>query len=223
MLLNSNRMSKIEIIEKVLFGRSLISSTSDNGKVGILSNLVDSLDKDWFNYMPSTFFIDKYKEEIEEFKDALKSYYQNYEYLESNNLLESAKYNVIAELSDVILATSSALFEHKVEESIVVSSMRDIINYSVELADRFGREVFIANVSVVDIIDAHISKAKEMVDAKDIYRACIYRDMSEHSKWFSMLLKLYTLEEILDPSNKMKIVKEIRRMLFALNNLGTNG
>lgn len=222
MLLNSNRMSKIEIIEKVLFGRSLISSTSDNGKVGILSNLVDSLDKDWFNYMPSTFFIDKYKEEIEEFKDALKSYYQNYEYLESNNLLESAKYNVTAELSDVILATSSALFEHKVEESIVISSMRDIINYSVELADRFGREVFIANVSVVDIIDAHISKAKEMVDAKDIYRACIYRDMSEHSKWFSMLLKLYTLEEILDPSNKMKIVKEIRRMIFALNNLGTN-
>lgn len=217
--MNSNRVGKIEIIEKVLFGGSILSADSNDPRIGTLNGLVDSLDNDWFNYMPSSFFIDKYKEEIGEFKEALKSFYQNYTFFEVNDLLDSARYNVIAELSDVILATSSALFEHKLEESVVIASMRDIVAYSVELSDRFGRDIFIANVSKSEIMDAHLQKVGEMVRAKDIYRSCIYKATDENLEWYKMLLKLYTLEELMDPKNKMKIVKEIRRMLFALNNV----
>lgn len=215
------RMSKIQLLEKTLLGDSYINiEHSENPHIWRLGKLVNELDTDWFNFMPSTFFIDKYKEEVDEFTTALNSYYINKsKFADKQELINSMRYSVVSELSDMILASSSALAENKVEEHVVLSTMRETIKTVLELSDKFGEPVFLTEVTPREVFDAHYAKLEEMVKAKRIYRACVENYEIQHGvydEWLPMLLKLYTYEELLDPCNKMKIVKEIRRMMFAM-------
>lgn len=216
-MLLQGRVSKICLIEKVLLGRSVFEIEEPTKDITTFIGMVNDLDKDWFNFMPNSFFIDKYKEEINEFKDALTSYYFNKDKI-NDCLVESLRYNVLAELSDAILATSSALAEHKVEESVVVATMRDLVAFSLELADRYGQDIIFETVEPEDLFKAHYVKVNEMCVAKDIYRSIVDGENINES-WAKTLLKLYTIEEFREPKNKMKIVKEIRRMLFAISHI----
>ncbi|MGL5764977.1 MAG: hypothetical protein ACRCX8_04980 [Sarcina sp.] len=216
-MLLQGRVAKICLIEKVLLGRSVFEVSESTKDINSFIGMVNDLDKDWFNYMPNSFFIDKYKEEINEFKDALASYYFNKDKI-NDCLVESLRYNVVAELSDAILATSSALAEHKVEEAVVVSTMRDLVAYCLELADRYGEEIILETIEPEELFKAHYVKINEMCVAKNIYRSIVDGENIDEA-WAKTLLKLYTIEEFREPKNKMKIVKEIRRMLFAISHI----
>lgn len=215
----NGRIVKLQMLEKIVFSQSTIDLCNPSDSVATLHSNISILDKEWFNFMPSNFFVSKYREELQEFKDALYAYYSFRDRITNEEIAESTFYCVVAELSDVLLAASSAINENKVDEQIVIGDFKELLRYSLELANRFGEEIIFTKISPGMITDFHTNKIKEMIDAKDIYTDCMYMKQDDNP-WLKLLLKLHTMDEILDPKNKMKIVKEIRRMKYAVDNLG---
>lgn len=212
----NSRISKVQMLEKIIFSDSVINMIEPTPETVTLNSNINELDKEWFNFMPASFFVAKYREELQEFKDALYSFYSFKGRFKNESTIDSMLYSVVAELSDVVLAAASALHEHKIDEEIVIADFKGLLAYSLDLANRFNEEIIFTKITPVMINEHHINKIKEMLEAKHIYSDCIYG--KEDSKWFTMLLKLHTFTEILDPTNKMKIVKEIRRMKYAMDN-----
>lgn len=212
-----SRVPKMELIERIIFkGRSCFTNAEDPKTVQLMSH-IEELDREWFGNMPDTFFIAKYHEEMGELIAAHENYVSTKYRNRSEEERKSLRYAFIGELSDVILASSSALHQHKINEDEVIGTISDLMTGLDETAKRYGSGIRIDKLDISDLLDAHASKMDEMIFAKNTYLKITW---DEPTPWKNMLLKLHTYDELADPRNKMTIVKEIRRMWFALKEFG---
>ncbi|MGL5715355.1 MAG: hypothetical protein ACRCX2_20220 [Paraclostridium sp.] len=221
---NNTRIPNMELVEKVfLSNRSTLLLESP--KVTKFKNMLSELDKEWFNFMPSEFFSAKYYEEQDELKVAFEHYIRFKkkhlgQHLDSNfsKIVDSVEYAMYGELSDVILSCSSAMFESKLGLNEVLKDIEDLKQHMENICEGYGISVTLDDINLEKLFNIHFNKIEELHYAKKVYLEIIYNQYE--NPWYPMLLKLYTDDELKDPSNKMKIFKEIRRMYFAIKNLG---
>lgn len=200
-----SRIDRMIELEVEIFGESEISKLLNKGDKRVIKfkKMIDWLDNNYFNTMSSAFFFDKVKEEIGEAKVALDQYKSK-----SDN---NARHLLLGEISDFILATSSAL-DHDVKyDNIKV--LIDALVKVISEGSNIKREI-----SQTEIFNAHYDKIVEIYWSVNQYFNILKGDRK--SLMGNIQTKIRDDADLKNPANKMKIVKEIRRMFFALCEVG---
>lgn len=200
-----SRIDNMITLEQEIFDNSTIESLLKDGDKRAIKfkKMIDWLDNNYFNTMSSAFFFDKVKEEIEEAKVALDQYKAKPD--------RNSRHLLLGEISDFILATSSAM-DHNVKYeniSVFMEALGKVIEE--------GSKVRIA-ITQKEIFNAHYEKIVEIYWSVNQYFNILKGDRK--SLMGNIQTKIRDDADLRNPANKMKIVKEIRRMFFALCEVG---
>lgn len=200
-----SRIDNMITLEQEIFDNSTIESLLKDGDKRAIKfkKMIDWLDNNYFNTMSSAFFFDKVKEEIEEAKVALDQYKAKPD--------RNSRHLLLGEISDFILATSSAM-DHNVKYeniSVFIEALGKVIEE--------GSKVRIA-ITQKEIFNAHYEKIVEIYWSVNQYFNILKGDRK--SLMGNIQTKIRDDADLRNPANKMKIVKEIRRMFFALCEVG---
>lgn len=172
------------------------------------------LDKEWFETFNPQFSKDKYEEELGELENAFIAY--SVSGSSNKNILSSLKYAFIGELSDFVLVASSCLASKFLTMEKISADITKLKKKFSDHMESYNGEMADINVTADDILDHHLEKTEELLYAMRVYLDVVD---GKPSKWYSALLKLYTPDELIDPSNKADVSKLIRRWYFLKNNL----
>ena len=200
-----SRIDNMIALEQEMFNDSTIESLLKDGDKRAIKfkKMIDWLDNNYFNTMSSAFFFDKVKEEIEEAKVALDQYKAKPD--------KNSRHLLLGEISDFILATSSAM-DHNVRYeniSVFIDALGKVIEE--------GSTVRTA-ITQKEIFNAHYEKIVEIYWSVNQYFNILKGDRK--SLMGNIQTKIRDDVDLRNPANKMKIVKEIRRMFFALCEVG---
>lgn len=200
-----SRIDNMITLEQEMFNDSTIESLLKDGDKRAIKfkKMIDWLDNNYFNTMSSAFFFDKVKEEIEEAKVALDQYKAKPD--------KNSRHLLLGEISDFILATSSAM-DHNVRYeniSVFIDALGKVIEE--------GSTVRTA-ITQKEIFNAHYEKIVEIYWSVNQYFNILKGDRK--SLMGNIQTKIRDDVDLRNPANKMKIVKEIRRMFFALCEVG---
>ena len=200
-----SRIDNMITLEQEMFNDSTIESLLKDGDKRAIKfkKMIDWLDNNYFNTMSSAFFFDKVKEEIEEAKVALDQYKTKPD--------KNSRHLLLGEISDFILATSSAM-DHNVRYeniSVFIDALGKVIEE--------GSTVRTA-ITQKEIFNAHYEKIVEIYWSVNQYFNILKGDRK--SLMGNIQTKIRDDVDLRNPANKMKIVKEIRRMFFALCEVG---
>lgn len=200
-----SRINRMIDLETEVFGNSYIETLLNRGdkKAIRFQKMIDWLDNNYFNTMSSAFFFDKVKEEIGEAKVALDQYRSKPD--------KNARHLLLGEISDFILATSSAM-DHNVKYDSIKIFTEALIKVISE-----GSEIR-KNITPEEVFNAHYDKIVEIYWSVNQYYNILKGDRK--SLMGSIQTKIRDDVDLRNPANKMKIVKEIRRMFFALCEVG---
>ena len=200
-----SRIDNMITLEQEMFNDSTIESLLKDGDKRAIKfkKMIDWLDNNYFNTMSSAFFFDKVKEEIGEAKVALDQYKAKPD--------KNSRHLLLGEISDFILATSSAM-DHNVRYeniSVFIDALGKVIEE--------GSTVRTA-ITQKEIFNAHYEKIVEIYWSVNQYFNILKGDRK--SLMGNIQTKIRDDVDLRNPANKMKIVKEIRRMFFALCEVG---
>lgn len=200
-----SRIDNMITLEQEMFNDSTIESLLKDGDKRAIKfkKMIDWLDNNYFNTMSSAFFFDKVKEEIGEAKVALDQYKAKPD--------KNSRHLLLGEISDFILATSSAM-DHNVKYeniSVFIDALGKVIEEGSTVRTPITQK---------EIFNAHYEKIVEIYWSVNQYFNILKGDRK--SLMGNIQTKIRDDVDLRNPANKMKIVKEIRRMFFALCEVG---
>lgn len=200
-----SRIDNMITLEQEIFDNSIIESLLKDGDKRVIKfkKMIDWLDNNYFNTMSSAFFFDKVKEEIEEAKVALDQYKIKPD--------RNSRHLLLGEISDFILATSSSM-DHNVKYeniSVFIEALGKVIEEGSTVRTPITQK---------EIFNAHYEKIVEIYWSVNQYFNILKGDRK--SLMGNIQTKIRDDADLRNPANKMKIVKEIRRMFFALCEVG---
>ena len=200
-----SRIDNMITLEQEMFNDSTIESLLKDGDKRAIKfkKMIDWLDNNYFNTMSSAFFFDKVKEEIGEAKVALDQYKAKPD--------KNSRHLLLGEISDFILATSSAM-DHNVRYeniSVFIDALGKVIEEGSTVRTPITQK---------EIFNAHYEKIVEIYWSVNQYFNILKGDRK--SLMGNIQTKIRDDVDLRNPANKMKIVKEIRRMFFALCEVG---
>lgn len=202
-----SRMAEIKELEKLIFGKE--------HKSGIDYNFIyldDFLSENFFGKKSLEWMVDKAHEEANEVKEVFDQL--TYEFTH-NMLQEETIEHFIEEVGDFILASASVM---KCTGGDVVSILHDIdivirnVHYINDLLMAKADEV----VNADNVFASNKGKIEEYFAAVKAYDELIQCDPVTTNILVKLAKRLYTRAEYCNPDNKAKIIKELRRMRFAI-------
>lgn len=201
-----NRMNEIGILEKRIFGYKHTS-----GMDFTFTHLDNYLSENFFGFKSLPWIMDKMVEELLEVEDAYDQIISEYH---SNKLQEVSIHHFIEEVGDFILATSSVLISNGFDGNIranvekVKTLVDDINGLLIGIKDK------LVNPDVV--FQSNKKKIEEYYSAVKTWEELQLKEITSQNVLVNLIKKLYTTKEYTNPENKNKIIKEIRRMRFAI-------
>lgn len=204
----NNRLENIKKIEVDIFGRQHVGTFD-----AAFNYMNNYLSEHYFGEQGYEWNHNKVLEELDEITDA-------YEQL-SNEILNTCPtpeslHHVVEEIGDWVLATSSILGhdmfsqdEYKRHLCQVQCIIEDINN---RLYVVFGEDV----ITVDAVFNSNKSKLEEYTAAYKTYLEVQGDEMISNNPLAKIIRLLHTNKELRDPESKDKIIKEIRRMRFAI-------
>lgn len=204
----NNRMENIKKIEMTLFGKY------HNSSMDATFNYMN-------NYLEEKYFGDKGLEwntskAIEEFNEINEAVEQLQQEIDTKSVLQESVHHVIEEIGDWLLATSSMIGypEYDVKlYNMFIKEIRDIItNINDSLLVSFGSDV----ITVDSVFESNKFKLEEYSSAYKTYEELQSDNILTNDPLVRIIRMLHTKKEIKSPNKKDKIIKEIRRMRFAI-------
>lgn len=204
----NNRMENIKKIEMTLFGKY------HNSSMDATFNYMN-------NYLEEKYFGDKGLEwntakAIEEFNEINEAVEQLQQEIDTKSVLQESVHHVIEEIGDWLLATSSMIGypEYDVRlYNMFIKEIRDIITHiNDSLLVSFGSDV----ITVDSVFESNKFKLEEYSSAYKTYEELQSDNILTNDPLVRIIRMLHTKKEIKSPNKKDKIIKEIRRMRFAI-------
>lgn len=204
----NNRMENIKKIEMTLFGKY------HNSSMDATFNYMN-------NYLEEKYFGDKGLEwntskAIEEFNEINEAVEQLQQEIDTKSVLQESVHHVIEEIGDWLLATSSMIGypEYDIRlYNMFIKEIRDIITHiNDSLLVSFGSDV----ITVDSVFESNKFKLEEYSSAYKTYEELQSDNILTNDPLVRIIRMLHTKKEIKSPNKKDKIIKEIRRMRFAI-------
>lgn len=204
----NNRMENIKKIEMTLFGKY------HNSSMDATFNYMN-------NYLEEKYFGDKGLEwntskAIEEFNEINEAVEQLQQEIDTKSVLQESVHHVIEEIGDWLLATSSMIGypEYDIRlYNMFIKEIRDIITHiNDSLLVSFGSDV----ITVDSVFESNKFKLEEYSSAYKTYEELQSDNILTNDPLVRIIRMLHTKKEIKNPNKKDKIIKEIRRMRFAI-------
>ena len=204
----NNRMENIKKIEMTLFGKY------HNSSMDATFNYMN-------NYLEEKYFGDKGLEwntskAIEEFNEINEAVEQLQQEIDTKSVLQESVHHVIEEIGDWILAASSTISYDEYKAEKFNDTLKDIItvvNYvNDSLYCSYGSDV----VTVDAVFESNKTKLEEYASAYKTYEEVQKDEFITNNPLARIIRMLYTKKDLRDPKNKDKIIKELRRMRFAI-------
>ena len=204
----NNRMENIKKIEMTLFGKY------HNSSMDATFNYMN-------NYLEEKYFGDKGLEwntskAIEEFNEIKEAVEQLQQEIDTKSVLQESVHHVIEEIGDWLLATSSMIGYHEYDirlYNMFIKEIRDIITHiNDSLLVSFGSDV----ITVDSVFESNKFKLEEYSSAYKTYEELQSDNILTNDPLVRIIRMLHTKKEIKSPNKKDKIIKEIRRMRFAI-------
>lgn len=201
-----SRLFEIGRIEKLLFGKK-----HTTGMDFTFSHLDDYLSENFFGSKTIEWMELKVDEELDEVKDAYDQLKTEYA---EEKLQEISIHHFIEEVGDFILAMSSVVKVTGLQGANVqrINRVKDLIenvNYLL-IAIKDG----VVNPDVV--FQSNKSKIEEYYSAVKTWEELQLNEITSQNILVNLIKRLYTTKEYTNPENKNKIIKELRRMRFAI-------
>ncbi len=204
----NNRMENIKKIEMTLFGKY------HNSSMDATFNYMN-------NYLEEKYFGDKGLEwntakAIEEFNEINEAVEQLQQEIDTKSVLQESVHHVIEEIGDWLLATSSMIGypEYDIRlYNMFIKEIKDIITHiNDSLLVSFGSDV----ITVDSVLESNKFKLEEYSSAYKTYEELQSDNILTNDPLVRIIRMLHTKKEIKSPNKKDKIIKEIRRMRFAI-------
>lgn len=204
----NNRMENIKKIEMTLFGKY------HNSSMDATFNYMN-------NYLEEKYFGDKGLEwntakAIEEFNEINEAVEQLQQEIDTKSVLQESVHHVIEEIGDWLLATSSMIGYPKYDirlYNMFIKEIRDIITHiNDSLLVSFGSDV----ITVDSVFESNKFKLEEYSSAYKTYEELQSDNILTNDPLVRIIRMLHTKKEIKSSDKKDKIIKEIRRMRFAI-------
>lgn len=204
----NNRMENIKKIEMTLFGKY------HNSSMDATFNYMN-------NYLEEKYFGDKGLEwntskAIEEFNEINEAVEQLQQEIDTKSVLQESVHHVIEEIGDWLLATSSMIGYPEYDIRLYntfIKEIRDIITHiNDSLLVSFGSDV----ITVDSVFESNKFKLEEYSSAYKTYEELQSDNILTNDPLVRIIRMLHTKKEIKSPNKKDKIIKEIRRMRFAI-------
>lgn len=202
-----NRMEEIKRMEQFLFSGKSHTVGMDFSFIYLDEYLSDN----YFGTQTNEWLINKAKEEAHE----CHSVCQQLDYEFKNSMLqEETICHFIEEVGDFILAGSSVLRSLVTKQPIqpeivmVVSLIQHVNDLLIGMGD--------AVVNPDSVFHSNKRKIEEYYSAVKAYEELQDNNPVTENILVKLIKRLYTRDEYTDPENKPKIIKELRRMRFAI-------
>ncbi len=204
----NNRMENIKKIEMTLFGKY------HNSSMDATFNYMN-------NYLEEKYFGDKGLEwntakAIEEFNEINEAVEQLQQEIDTKSVLQESVHHVIEEIGDWLLATSSMIGypEYDIRlYNMFIKEIKDIITHiNDSLLVSFGSDI----ITVDSVLESNKFKLEEYSSAYKTYEELQSDNILTNDPLVRIIRMLHTKKEIKSPNKKDKIIKEIRRMRFAI-------
>lgn len=204
----SKRLDNIRKIEKLVFGKV------HNGQQDATFVYIN-------DYLSNVYFGDKgyewnehkMMEECGEVMDAMR---QLDDEIHAKAITTESLHHVIEEIGDWILAASSTISYDEYKAEKFNDTLKDIItvvNYvNDSLYCSYGSDV----VTVDAVFESNKTKLEEYASAYKTYEEVQKDEFITNNPLARIIRMLYTKKDLRDPKNKDKIIKELRRMRFAI-------
>ncbi len=213
-----SRMKIIKEIEKQLF--------DETHAVGFDKQFEDMDHYVKYNYMNSKSKEWKKDKITEEYNEAISACKDLQKALQWNYASRNTIHHVIEEISDWILATSDILEfqdpynpDHKYDEDVLQTYLDQgsrIRAYVDVFKSKLPNIIHEDPITADNVFKSSIRKIEEYAAALNAYDMCRDDQTYVLNPLSKMLRRLYTNDELRDPKLKDKIIKELRRMRFAL-------
>lgn len=208
-----SRMDQIKKMEKFLFN-------GKTHKVGMDFNFIyldEYLSEQFFGTQTPEWLISKAKEEATECRNVYNQLEHEFKH---SMLQEETIHHFIEEVGDFILAGSSVLKlsndDHEIHPEIVL--VTTLIHYVNDLLIAMSDAV----VNPDSVFQSNKAKIEEYYSAVRAYEELQEQNPVTENVLVKLIKRLYTRDEYTNTDNKAKIIKELRRMRFAIVNSGSS-
>lgn len=203
-----NRIENIKEIELDLF-RKKHNAVFDAAFTYMNNYLVEN----YFGDKGYDWNLEKVKEEFSEIEDAL---IQLQEEIDEKKITPESLHHVIEEIGDWMLAMSSVVSYDDYDEDLYMSHIKAIKHVITHVNDSllmtFGTDV----ITVDTVFESNRVKIEEYTSAYQTYVEVQSDEIITNNPLAKIIRMLHTKNDLRDPKNKDKIIKEIRRMRFAI-------
>lgn len=155
----------------------------------------------------------KMNEEFIEIEDALN---QLQEEIDNKAVTPESLHHLIEEIGDWLLATSTAIdfpeFNKKAYKADITAIRHIIEHVNIALLMNFGEDV----ITVDSVFESNKVKIEEYAAAFKTYMEVQSDEIITNNPLAKIIRMLHTKKELRDPNSRDKIIKEIRRMRFAI-------
>ena len=204
----SKRLDNIKKIETLLFGKL------HNGQQDATFVYIN-------DYLSNVYFGDKgydwnSKKMIEECGEVMDAMRQLDDEIHNKAITTESLHHVIEEIGDWILAASSTISYDENDNKAFDETLDDIkrvvsyVNDSLYCA--YGGDV----ITVDAVFESNKAKLEEYASAYKTYEEVQRDEFITNNPLARIIRMLYTKKDLRDPKNKDKIIKELRRMRFAI-------
>lgn len=204
----NNRIENIKRIELDLFRKT--HNKSFDAAFTYMNNF---LVENYFGNKDFTWNNNKMKEEFGEIEDALC---QLQEEIDNRAVTPESLHHLIEEIGDWLLATSTAIefkeFDMSEYQSSIIAIRHVIEDVNTSLLMNFGEDV----ITVDSVFESNKVKIEEYAAAFKTYMEVQTDEVITNNPLAKIIKMLHTKKELRDPASRDKIIKEIRRMRFAI-------
>lgn len=204
----NNRIANIKVIEIDLFHK-----THNKAFDAAFIYMNNYLAENYFGNKDFEWNRNKMNEEFQEIEDAL---IQLQEEIDNKAVTPESLHHLIEEIGDWLLATSTAIgfdeFDYDKYSSDIVAIRHIIEHVNTALLVNFGCDV----ITVDSVFESNKIKIEEYAAAYKTYVEVQIDEIVTNNPLAKIIRMLHTKKELRDPKYKDKIIKEIRRMRFAI-------
>lgn len=206
------RLNSVKKIEKLLF-----KQTHDDALDASFVRVDNFLNKNYFNHKDVTWNKQKMLEELHELTEAIDQLMSD---LHDGNLCEESIHHVIEELGDWILVSATIVQESGSVDSVMkeIEFVRSCINDTISRTSEYTKN----KINVHSVFESNMNKLRDYAQAVYVYKNVMDDDFVIFNSLGKMMRSLYTKKELASELNKDKIIKELRRMIYALRVKGVD-
>lgn len=204
----SERLSNIKEIELDLFGR--IHNRQQDATFVYINNYLTDV---YFGDKGYEWNESKVKEEYGEINDALTQLERE---IQESSITSESLHHLVEEIGDWILSASTMLTYEECDRQLYNSHLNEILGIiervNFRLCPAFGEDV----ITVDKVFESNKTKLEEYASAYKTYEEVQKDEVITNNPLARIIRMLYTKNDLRNPANKDKIIKELRRMRFAI-------